>query len=75
MIPIAPPHEGLTIMTDRLHLKAGKLACNRWKLPDEVRSCYAHYLDSERAKKHKYTVRITALATQLDKLCLTETLF
>ena len=75
MIPMDPPHEGLITMTDRLHLKAGKLACNRWNLPDEVRSCCAHYLDSERAKKHQDTVRITSLASQLAELCQTEDTF
>ena len=72
MIPMNPPHEGLITMTDRLHLKAGKLACNRWNLPNEVRSCCAHYLDSERAKEHQDAVRITSLASQLAELCQTE---
>ena len=75
LIPMNPPHEGLIAMTDRLHLKAGKLACNRWNLPNEVRSCCAHYLDSESAKKHQDTVRITCLASQLAELCQTEDAF
>ena len=75
LIPMDPPHEGLITMTDRLHLKAGKLACNRWNLPNEVRSCCAHYLDSEKAKKHQDTVRITCLASQLAELCQTEDAF
>ena len=75
LIPMDPPHEGLIIMTDRLHLKAGKLACDRWNLPNEVRSCCAHYLDSESAKKHQDTVRITSLASQLAELCQTEDTF
>ena len=75
LIPMDPPHEGLIAMTDRLHLKAGKLACNRWNLPNEVRSCCAHYQDSERAKKHQGTVRITCLASQLAEFCQTEDTF
>ena len=75
LIPMDPPHEGLITMTDRLHLKAGKLACNRWNLPNEVRSSCAHYLDSERAKEHQDAVRITCLASQLADLCQTEDTF
>ena len=75
LIPMDPPHEGLITMTDRLHLKAVKLACNRWNLPNEVRSCCAHYLDSEKAKKQQDTVRITCLASQLAELCQTEDAF
>ena len=40
-----------------------------------MRSCCAHYLDSERAKKHQDTVRITSQAVQLAELCQKENTF
>ncbi|MDG1891382.1 MAG: HDOD domain-containing protein [Verrucomicrobiota bacterium] len=69
LMPMNPPYDGLIAMTDKLHHKAGTLAGERWKLPDQVRACCAYYRDTEKTDAHQDAVRMTCLASQMADLC------
>jgi HD-like signal output (HDOD) protein len=65
MIPMRPPYDELREIVERLHHRAGSIACDRWNLPATVKASCTHYNDPDKAGEQADLVRDVNQASQL----------